>query len=62
MLRKTRNLTQGELGALIGVGKAQISKLERNAATLTVAMLLNITRALGTSVQVRLDTTTVRLP
>ena len=61
-LRKTRSLTQSELGALIGVGKAQISKLERNAATLTVATFLDITRALGTSVNIRLDTDALRLP
>ena len=61
-LRKTRSLTKSELGALIGVGKAQISKLERNAATLTVATFLAITRALGTSVNIRLDTEALQLP
>ena len=62
MLRKSRSLTQGELGSLIGVGKAQISKLERTAATLTVATFLTITRALGTSVRVKLDAEALHLP
>ena len=61
-LRKERKLTQRELGSLIGVGKAQISKLEGNTATLTVATFLNIMRALGTSVKMKLSADALHLP
>ncbi len=35
--RKQRNLTQEELGKLVGVQKAQISRLESNAINVTIA-------------------------
>ncbi len=48
--RQERNLTQEQLGALVGVQKAQISKLERNANNVTVKTILKVFRALKANV------------
>ncbi len=55
--RKDRNLTQTELGKLIGVQKAQISKLERNASNMRLETVIRIFEALKAHVkfQVELD-------
>ncbi len=55
--RKERNLTQEELGKLIGVQKAQISKLERNASNMRIDTIIRIFDALKAHVkfQVELD-------
>jgi HTH-type transcriptional regulator / antitoxin HipB len=45
--RKARNLSQGELGKRIGVGKAQVSKLENAPGNVTVGTLLRVFTALG---------------
>jgi len=44
--RKERKLTQEELGRLVGVQKAQISKLERSANSATVDTILKDFKAL----------------
>lgn len=44
--RKERNLTQEELGKLIGVQKSQISKLESSANSATVDTILRVFNAL----------------
>ncbi len=44
--RKERNLTQEQLGELVGVQKAQISKLENNANSATIDTILKIFQAL----------------
>ena len=44
--RKERQLTQEELGRLIGVQKAQISKLESNANSATIETILKVFKAL----------------
>ena len=49
--RKRRNLTQEELGKLIGVQKAQISKLERNTRNVTIETILKVFRALKTNIK-----------
>jgi len=36
-VRKERNLTQEELGELVGVQKSQISKLEKGSKNVTIA-------------------------
>jgi HTH-type transcriptional regulator / antitoxin HipB len=49
MIRKTRlerHLTQEELGKLIGVQKAQISKLENNANSATIDTIVRVFKAL----------------
>jgi len=49
-LRKENNLTQAQLGKLIGVQRAHISKLENNASNITVATLLKIFNALNAQI------------
>ncbi len=44
--RQERNLTQEELGALVGVKKAQISKLENSANSATIDTILKVFKAL----------------
>lgn len=44
--RKERNLTQEELGKLIGVQKSQISKLESSANSATIDTILKVFKAL----------------
>ena len=48
--RQERNLTQEQLGQLIGVQKAQISKLERNASNVTIETILRVFNALQAKV------------
>ncbi|WP_420458205.1 helix-turn-helix domain-containing protein [Neolewinella sp.] len=61
--RKHRKLTQAQLGDLVGVQKAQISKLERNAKNVTVETILKVFRALKANVRfsVELDEAEVEL-
>lgn len=44
--RKERNLTQEQLGKLIGVQKSKISKLESSANSATVDTILKVFKAL----------------
>ncbi len=44
--RKEQNLTQEELGKLIGVNKSQISKLENHANSATIETILKVFKAL----------------
>ena len=44
--RQERNLTQEQLGELIGVQKAQISKLESGANSATIDTILKVFKAL----------------
>ena len=53
--RKKRNLTQEQLGELIGVKKAEISKLERNARNMTLSTVLKIFHALKANVKFRIE-------
>lgn len=48
--RKERNLTQEELGQLIGVQKAQISKLEKSFTDVRLETILKVFRALNAQV------------
>nr|WKN40313.1 helix-turn-helix transcriptional regulator [Tunicatimonas sp. TK19036] len=50
-VRKERNLTQEELGKLIGVQKSQISKLERNTKNVTIETILKVFTALKANVK-----------
>jgi DNA-binding XRE family transcriptional regulator len=62
--RQERKLTQEELGQLVGVQKAQISKLESSANSATVDTLLKIFTALKAEINfsVKLDDRFVKLP
>jgi HTH-type transcriptional regulator/antitoxin HipB len=44
--RQERNLTQEELGQLVGVQKAQISKLESSANSATIDTIIKVFKAL----------------
>jgi DNA-binding XRE family transcriptional regulator len=48
--RKERNLTQEQLGELIGVQKAQISKLENSTNSATIDTVLKVFKALKADV------------
>jgi transcriptional regulator with XRE-family HTH domain len=48
--RKERNLTQEQLGQLIGVKKAQISRLENNTSNVTIETILKVFNALEAKV------------
>ncbi len=53
MIKKTRqerNLTQEELGELVGVQKSQISKLESSANSATIDTILKVFKALKAEV------------
>jgi HTH-type transcriptional regulator/antitoxin HipB len=53
--RKERNLTQEELGKLIGVQKAQISRIENNASNVTMETLLRVFTALKANVKFQVE-------
>ncbi len=55
--RKERNLTQEQLGKLVGVKKSEISKLERNARNMTISTVLKVFRAMKANVKfmIKLD-------
>ena len=61
--RQARQLTQEELGKLIGVQKAQISKLENNASNVTIDTLMRVFNALQAKVkfQIELPNLTINL-
>ena len=61
--RLERHLTQEELGKLVGVQKAQISKLENNANSATIDTIIRVFKALQAEVSfnVRLDNKTLQL-
>lgn len=53
--RQERHLTQEELGKLIGVQKAQISRLENNASNVTIDTLLKVFTALKAKVKLQIE-------
>ena len=53
--RLDRNLTQEELGKLIGVQKAQISRIESNASNVTIETLLRVFSALQAKVKLQIE-------
>lgn len=54
-VRLERNLTQEELGRLIGVQRAQISKLENNTTNITMETLLRVFKALNAKVNFNVE-------
>jgi DNA-binding XRE family transcriptional regulator len=52
--RKSQNLTQEELGRMVGVQKAQISRIE-NGKNLTFATVLKLFKAMNVSVKLDID-------
>jgi len=55
--RQERHLTQEQLGKLVGVQKAQISKLESSASSATIDSILKVFKALDADIYftVRID-------
>lgn len=53
--RKKRNLTQQELGDLIGVQKAQISKIENNTKSVRIDTFLRVLTALKAKVNLQVE-------
>ena len=49
--RQERKLTQGQLGELVGVQKAQISKLESSANSATIDTILKVFKALKADIR-----------
>jgi DNA-binding XRE family transcriptional regulator len=61
--RRERNLTQEELGKLVGVQKAQISKLESSTNSATIDTILKVFTAMKAEINfnVRLEDNFVKL-
>jgi HTH-type transcriptional regulator/antitoxin HipB len=59
--RKKRKLTQEELGKLVGVQKAQISKLENGSTNVTISTILKIFDALKGKVKFQIDLSDIQL-
>jgi len=53
--RQERNLTQEELGKLIGVQKAQISRLENKTSNVTMDTLLRVFTALKAKIRLQVE-------
>lgn len=54
-VRLERNLTQEQLGKLIGVQKAQISKLENSATNVTMETVLRVFTALKAKISFKVE-------
>ncbi len=54
-LRKERKLTQEQLGELVGVKKAQISKIENNLTDARFETILRVFRALNVRINFNLE-------
>jgi DNA-binding XRE family transcriptional regulator len=54
-VRKERNLTQEELGEIVGVKKAQISKIENSFTNARFETVLKVFKALNVKVQFNLE-------
>lgn len=61
--RQERNLTQEQLGKLVGVQKAQISKLESSANSATIDTILKVFKALKADIHfnVKMENQSLRL-
>lgn len=53
--RKERHLTQEQLGELVGVKKAQISKIENSATDARLTTILKVFTALGAKVNFNVE-------
>ena len=54
-VRLERNLTQDQLGKLLGVQKAQISKLENNVTNVTMQTILRVFTALKAKISFHVE-------
>jgi len=53
--RKKRNLTQSQLGEMVGVKKSQISKLEKGLLDCRIDTILKVFKALNTKLKIVFD-------
>ncbi len=53
--RKERKLTQAQLGQLVGVQKAQISKIENNLTDARFEIILKVFRALNAKINFKVE-------
>jgi HTH-type transcriptional regulator / antitoxin HipB len=53
--RKERNLTQEQLGDLIGVQKAQISRLENHTGNVTLSTILKVFSSLKAKIKIQVE-------
>lgn len=53
--RIKKNMTQGDLGELLGVQKSQISKLENNTKDFRIGTILRALEALGAKVKMTVE-------
>ena len=54
-VRKKKNMTQAELGRLVGVKKAQISRLENHTGNMTLDTVLRVFNALEAKMTLHLN-------
>ena len=54
--REARGLTQEELGALLGVGRSQVSKIEKNLKDMRLSTLIRAFEALDMRAHFRVET------
>ena len=54
-IRKEHKMTQEELGKLIGVQKAQISKLENGTSSATISTITKVFRAFKATVKLQIE-------
>ena len=59
--RQERNLTQEELGKLVGVKKAQISKIENSATDARFTTILKVFEALGAKVNFNVELNDIKI-
>ena len=53
--RQERNMTQGDLGKLIGVQKAQVSRLENHTGNVTLETILKVFHALKAKLKLQVE-------
>jgi len=54
-VRKEKNLTQEQLGILIGVQKAQISKLEKGNNSATISTVIKVFSAMSAKIKFKIE-------
>lgn len=54
-LRKTRGISQTELGELLGVGQVRIANIEKNPGSVSVEQLVKILQLLDAQLVIRLE-------
>lgn len=54
-VRQEKHLTQEQLGKLVGVQKAQISKIENNAKDVRISTIVRVFQALKTKVKMSIE-------